>query len=826
MKLEEVLDRIEKPLRLEIKLGFRDRAAVGGIERYVSEWVEKALKLDLEDQTRGMLEGLRSSVEGYSGLDANRRKAHIDRAIELIGRIRERETSKIQPLLFDWQAASRDKAESDEDRVELSFPPADEDPSVLEHLLRPPLAVKGIGPKRSGLLTAQLGITSILDMLEYFPAGYLDRSRIKRIYDVGRSGEPETVQGKVVSVTQFTSRKSGRRIVKVVIFDETGLASLVGFGRFGEFLERALKVGDHLVVSGRFKRAFNEIQTSDFEFEMLSDEEAELIHTGRIVPKYRLAGPITQRNMRYMMRLVLDQFLNLVPEHLPMEMRRRLRLMDRRSAIRNIHFPESHGHLRQARRRLIFDELFLIQLGLALRKRRVESTGGISFNVNGPLLERFLESLPFKLTSAQRRVIEEIRSDMSKPHPMNRLIQGDVGSGKTVVAAAALVIAVENGYQGAMMAPTEILATQHFNTLDRLLRPLDVKVVMLRGEMRSSERRAALGAIRSGEAQVVVGTHALIQEGVEFNRLGLVITDEQHRFGVLQRAALKGKGFSSPDVLVMTATPIPRTLALTVYGDLDLSLIDELPPGRRKVKTFWVSEDKREEMYEFIRREVLAGRQAYVVYPLVEESEKLEDIKAATEMAEKLQNEVFPDLRVGLLHGRLRPQEKDEVMMAFKAGEIDILVSTTVVEVGVDVPNASVMVIEHAERFGLAQLHQLRGRVGRSAYQSYCFLIANPKSEEARRRVEVMVSSNDGFEIAEADMEIRGPGELMGTRQSGMPDLKLANLLRDADLLALARKEAQKLAEADPELKKAEHRMLREIIRKVWRENLEMMAIG
>ncbi|HID56172.1 TPA: ATP-dependent DNA helicase RecG, partial [Candidatus Poribacteria bacterium] len=485
-----------------------------------------------------------------------------------------------------------------------------------------------------------------------------------------------------------------------------------------------------------------------------------------------------------------------------------------------------HEHLRWARRRLIFDELFLIQLGLALRKRRVESSEGISFKVDGPLLTRFLESLPFKLTSAQRRVIEEIRSDMSKPHPMNRLIQGDVGSGKTVVAAAALVIAVESGYQGAMMAPTEILAAQHFNTLDRLLRPLGVNVVMLRGEMRGAERKKALESVRSGEARVIVGTHALIQEEVEFNRLGLVITDEQHRFGVLQRAALKGKGLSSPDVLVMTATPIPRTLALTLYGDLDLSIIDELPPGRRRVKTFWVSEDKREEMYEFIRNEVKSGRQAYVVYPLVEESEKLEDVKAATEMAEKLQNEVFPELRVGLLHGRLRPQEKDEVMEAFKGGEIDILVSTTVVEVGVDVPNASVMVIEHAERFGLAQLHQLRGRVGRSAYQSYCFLIANPKSEEARRRVEVMVNSNDGFEIAEADMKIRGPGELMGTRQSGMPDLKLANLLRDADLLALARKEAQRIVKIDPELKKAEHKMLREIIGKVWRENLEMMAIG
>jgi ATP-dependent DNA helicase RecG len=826
MKVEEVLDKIEKPIRLEMRSGFKDRAAVGGLEGYVKGWVDKALRSELEDQTRSMLERLRGLVEGYSGLGFEGRRSSLQKAVELIERIRAKgREAESQPLLFDWREAL-DRDHGDERReIEISFPPTDEDPSMLESLMKPISSVKRIGPKRSGLLASQLGITSILDMLEYFPVGYLDRSRIKRIYDVGRSGEPETIQGRVVNKTEFFSKKSGQRIVKVTLCDDTGFAALVGFGKYGEFLGRALKVGDQLVVSGRFKRAFNEIQTSDFEFELLSEEEAELIHTGRIVPKYRLASPITQRNMRYMMRLTLDQFLSLVPEHLPLEMRRRLRLMDRRSAISNAHFPESEEHMRQARRRLIFDELFLIQLGLALRRRQVESERGISFATGGPLLRSFLESLPFELTDAQRRVIEEIRSDMAKPHPMNRLIQGDVGSGKTVVAAAALTIAVENGYQGAMMAPTEILALQHFNTLRQLLDPLGVRVVMLRGEMRGSERKAALEAIRSGEAQVIVGTHALIQEGVEFHRLGLAITDEQHRFGVLQRAALKGKGIS-PDVLVMTATPIPRTLALTVYGDLDLSIIDELPPGRRKVKTYWVPEEKREHMYEFIRREILAGRQAYVVYPLVEESEKLEDVKAATEMAEYLGSEVFPDLRVGLLHGRLRPHEKEEVMELFKRGKIDILVSTTVVEVGVDVPNASVMVVEHAERFGLAQLHQLRGRVGRSAHQSYCFLIADPKGEEARRRVEVMVGTNDGFEIAEADMEIRGPGELMGTRQSGMPDLKLANLVRDADLLLLARDEARRLAEADPELRTSEHRMLREIIRRVWRENLEMLSIG
>jgi ATP-dependent DNA helicase RecG len=376
-----------------------------------------------------------------------------------------------------------------------------------------------------------------------------------------------------------------------------------------------------------------------------------------------------------------------------------------------------------------------------------------------------------------------------------------------------------------MMAPTEILAEQHFRTLSDLLSPLGVEVAMLKGDMKAAERREVIAGIESGEAQVVVGTHALIQEGVEFRRLGLIITDEQHRFGVMQRAALRGKA-ESPDVLVMTATPIPRTLSLTVYGDLDLSVIDEMPPGRLKVKTYWVPEDKREEMYNFIRREVASGRQAYVIYPLVEESEKLEDVRAATEMSEALKSDVFPDLRIGLLHGRLASGEKEDTMARFKALEIDLLVCTTVVEVGVDVPDATVMVVEHAERFGLAQLHQLRGRVGRSSYQSYCFLVADPKSDEGKRRIEVMVGTNDGFEIAEADLEIRGPGQLTGVRQSGMPDLKIANLLRDVDLLTLARTEAERMVEQDPNLDATDTRMLKEAIGKIWREDLEMISIG
>ncbi|RKY00071.1 DNA helicase RecG [Candidatus Poribacteria bacterium] len=817
----ELLAKLEKPLTLELRSGCADRAIVGGVERYVSSWVRRAEELGLAGAVMEVLGEIERLVRGYGLQTEEERSANLRRALELIKGFRARIGPK-QGTLFEIKPEKKGAAP---ERVPISYPPTSDDPSLLERLLAPISSVKGIGPKRSSMLMAGLGIATVMDMLEYFPRDYIDRSRIRQIYQAGRRGEIETIQGKVVEISETTSRRGNRKIVKVKIYDGTGVASLVAFDKLGELLKRMLSPGEELVVSGRFKRSFGEVEATDFEFEILSKEDAELIHTGRIVPKYRLTSQISQRNMRYMMKLVLDQYSHLIPEHLPLELRRRLRLMDRRSAILNIHFPESEAHLKEARRRLAFDELFLIQLGLALKRRHIESERGIAFEVDGPLFKAFMESLPFELTRAQRRVIEEIRRDMSRPRPMNRLIQGDVGSGKTVVAAAAMVIAADNGYQSAMMAPTEILAYQHYLTLSQLLEPLGLRVVMLRGEMRASDRREALEAIRSGEAKAVVGTHALIQEGVEFHKLGLVITDEQHRFGVLQRAALREKGIS-PDVLVMTATPIPRTLALTVYGDLDLSIIDELPPGRRKVKTYWVPEEKRPRMYEFIREEVKKGRQAYVVYPLVEESEKLEDVKAATEMARHLQEEVFPDLRVGLLHGRMHPAEKEEVMRRFKGGEIDILVSTTVVEVGVDVPNASIMVIENAERFGLAQLHQLRGRVGRSTHQSYCFLMADPKSEDARRRIEAMVRTNDGFRIAEVDLAIRGPGELMGTRQSGMPDLKVADLLRDVELLKLARAEARKLVEKDPLLLEREHRLLREMVRRMWRESLEMLSIG
>ncbi len=685
--------------------------------------------------------------------------------------------------------------------------------------------VKGIGPKRARMLAEEISVRSVGDLLEYYPRDYLDRSRIKSIYQVGRSNEYETIQGVVVNQMEFTSRRS-TKVLKIVVYDETGVASLMAFGKRVQYMKTSLKIDTKVVVSGKFKRDYGEVNTSDYTYEVLSDEDAELIHTGRIVPVYSLTAKLNQRSLRRWTKRIVDDYASYVPEILPMEIRRRQRLLDKPAAVKNIHFPDTHERLRTARHRLAFDELFFLELGLGLKKKRWEVEElGISFPRQSDLLQRFIASLPFQLTNAQKRVFAEIEADMRSTRPMNRLLQGDVGSGKTVVAAMAMLLAIDNSYQGALMAPTEILAEQHYNTLTSLLYPMGIQVVLLRGDMRKSDKEDALIRIRTGEANIVVGTHALIQEGVEFANLGMEITDEQHRFGVMQRAELKRKGVN-PDVLVMTATPIPRTLALTVYGDLNVSIIDEMPPGRQKIDTRWVPEGKRQDMYQFIEDQIAQGRQAYLVYPLVEESEKLEDLKAATEMAEHFQNDVFPHLKVGLIHGRMRAEEKQEIMESFKNNEINILVSTTVIEVGIDVPNASLMLIEHAERFGLAQLHQLRGRVGRSHHKSYCLLIANPTTDDAVRRMNAMTGTNDGFEIAEEDLAIRGPGEFFGTRQAGMPDLKVASLIRDAKLLEVAREEAFRIAAEDPALLKPEHQMLKRILREKWRENLEMVSIG
>ena len=633
------------------------------------------------------------------------------------------------------------------EKVQIKDVPISTDPALLEFLETEIQYASGIGPRRAARLIAELNIRTIRGLLEYYPSDYLDRGNFRSIYDVGRTGEYETIQGKVVNRSAFTpSRRGAQPVGKIAVYDGDGVAQLVSFGRRVGYLKNLLKVGTPVVVSGKFTRRNNEIQTTDFDFEVLEEEDADLIHTGRIVPKYALTAKLTQRMLRQWTKTVVDGYADGYPEILPIDVRQRNQLIDRCTAIQEVHFPSSEGYKDAARKRLAFDEFFLLELGLELKKQRWKTEEkGIAFQVEGQLLDRFMEALPFQLTAAQKRVIQEIKPDMANAEAMNRLLQGDVGSGKTIVGAVALLCAIQSGYQGALMVPTEILAEQHTYNLSELLEPLELKVVLLKSDLSKTERDEALAAIADGSAHIVVGTHALIQEEVEFHQLGLVIIDEQHRFGVMQRATLRDKG-TTPDVLVMTATPIPRTLALTIYGDLNVSVIDELPPGRQKITTRWVREKDREKLYAQIEKEVQRGRQAYIVYPLVEESEKLEEIKAATEMADHFQTNVFPHLRVGLLHGRLRSVEKQDIMGRFKNREIDILVSTTVIEVGIDVPNATLMVIENAERFGLSQMHQLRGRVGRGTHKSSCHLISGPMTDDGVRRVRAMTRTNDGFE--------------------------------------------------------------------------------
>ncbi|MGE5809099.1 MAG: ATP-dependent DNA helicase RecG, partial [Nitrospirota bacterium] len=601
------------------------------------------------------------------------------------------------------------------------------------------------------------------------------------------------------------------------------------------FMKKMFRPGQKVILSGvvksnPYKGGLPQIDNPDYEI-MEEHEADDLIHTGRTVPIYRTTAGLSVRYLRSMIKAVLDSCGASAQDPLPDSLLEKYSLMSVPEAFFEAHFPTKEKDLAvlnrgtsAAHRRLSFEELFALELGLALRKRGVSTEKkGIHFKPMNRLETELRKKLPFSLTAAQERVIAEIKRDMAAEGPMNRLIQGDVGSGKTVVALIAALLAVENGYQAAVMAPTEILAEQHYKNMSSMTGPLGVRVCSLTGSLKKKDKEAVLAEIESGGASIVVGTHALIEQQVKFRRLGLAVIDEQHRFGVMQRSTLTSKGYE-PDVLVMTATPIPRTLALTVYGDLDVSVIDEMPKGRTPVITRIFFENRRGDAYRIIEGELGKGRQAYVVYPLVEETEK-SDLKAATEMASHLQKDVFPEWKVGLLHGRLKAGEKEAVMAAFKAGETHILVSTTVIEVGVDVPNASVMVIEHPERFGLAQLHQLRGRVGRGCHQAYCILMG-PRmfAEEPRERLTAFARTTDGFRIAEEDLRQRGPGEFFGTRQSGLPDLRAANIIRDADLLEQARFEAFGLLKQDPQL--AFHPLLRELLRRKWQGRLGLISVG
>jgi ATP-dependent DNA helicase RecG len=692
---------------------------------------------------------------------------------------------------------------------------------VSSHGLATPLQyLKGIGPQRARLL-ARLGLETIEDALFFLPARHEDRSRLTPFRSL-KGGETVTAVGTIAGVSP-PPRGRRRAPLAVLLRDPTGFLSAVWFNQ--PYLERVFKRGRRLILHGKVQRyGSGPLQMQVKDYELVEEGDDETLHTGRLVPVYSLTQGLTQRPMRSLMKRLLDAHAGQVEEPLPDLLRQRRRLSPLAAALKAGHFPQTEAEQAAARRRLAYDDFFLLQLGLAIRRHREGRQRGLSINPPGVLWRRLLGSLPFTLTGAQERVWREIRADMAAPYPMNRLLQGDVGSGKTIVAACAMLTAIEAGHQAALMAPTEILAEQHFMTLTQLLGAVEVPVVLLTNSIKGKARESVLAGVAGGEVGCVVGTHALVQEGVQFRRLGLAVVDEQHRFGVAQRASLRSKG-ESPDVLVMTATPIPRTLALTLYGDLDISVLDELPPGRRPVVTKARPESGRRKIYAFLREQVGAGRQVYVVCPLVEESEA-SDLRAATEMAERLQREVFPDLRVGLLHGRMAFADKERVMREFKDGTIHILVSTTVIEVGIDVPNAAVMVVEHAERFGLSQLHQLRGRVGRGPWKSYCILVSAASSDDARRRIAAMEATNDGFRIAEADLSLRGPGDFFGTRQSGLPEFRVADLLRDAALLEEARQDAIALVHRDPSLAKPEHRSLRAALLARWRGRLDLASVG
>jgi ATP-dependent DNA helicase RecG len=669
-------------------------------------------------------------------------------------------------------------------------------------LSTPLMYVKGVGPARAAQLEAK-GLKTVEDLLAYPPFRYEDRSNLKSIAELA-PGEMATVIGEVryARVKGFQRKNLG--LFELAVGDGSRSTLLAKWFR-GAYLEEIFQPGLRVALFGKveFDSYSGELAMMHPEYELLTgdaeDDGDASLHTGRIVPIYEAVGKVHKKLFRTLMRRVLDS-LDPVDDLLPRSVRERLDFPSRWDAVRAMHFPEAGNDLRllnsfrsPAQQRLIFEEFFWLEMGLLLKRASSRLVTGIGFSLGDREREKIKAMLPFKPTNAQKRALGEIAQDMAKPNPMHRLLQGDVGSGKTLVAAQAAVIAIENGYQVAILAPTEILAMQHYFSFKQLFAPLRYIVTLLTGSMSAREKMQIKKLIAAGLVPIAVGTHALLEEDVEFQKLGLAIVDEQHRFGVLQRLRLVQKGVT-PDVLVMTATPIPRTLALTAYGDLDVSIIDELPPGRKPIVTRHVTESKVENVYSFLRQQVDMGRQAYVVYPLVEESETMA-MKAAAKMHEHLSQTVFPDLRIGLLHGKLPPDEKEESMRKFKSGETQILVSTTVIEVGVDVPNATVMVIEQAERFGLAQLHQLRGRVGRGAEQSYCILVTGKMSDAGRERIRTMVDSSDGFHIAEVDLKLRGPGEFFGTRQSGIPGLYFANLIRDQEILVTARDEAQRLIE-------------------------------
>ncbi|MEN8097556.1 MAG: ATP-dependent DNA helicase RecG [Chloroflexota bacterium] len=828
--MSSAFKKLSKILELEQRGNYKNKAVIGGIEKYIPVWIESARTEAQSESVLALVEQVADSLMGYGRLPgASARSQLISAILERIElAISQQETPAATPVktpvVVDTTAvqesavddtmvqvepepihqAIQDVVEDVSDEEIVSEEPVEigEWPDELE---LPVDTVSGIGAQTATKLE-KLGIRTVYDLLTHYPRDYVDYSKLKPINQL-EPGDQVTIIG-TVKETSVSSSRRGKRITRSLIGDGTASIECTWFNQ--PWIAEKLRARAAVMISGTVGQYLgrNTFQSPSWEL-----VDGDRLHTGRIVPVYPLTAGISAKVLRSRMKKVVDQWAPQIPDPLPVATRRRHKLMGLVESLREVHFPSNERQLGRARQRIAFEEMLTLQLGLLRMRQQWRSAEGLALEIDQEWLDGFVSSLPFELTQAQQNALDDILKDMAEPVPMNRLLQGDVGCGKTLVAAIAAAIAARNGAQAAFMAPTEILAEQHAKSIRELLP--EHKIVLLTGSLVGREREQIYQDITTGTAEIIIGTHALIQENVEFRNLALAIIDEQHRFGVEQRATLQHKGIH-PHVLVMTATPIPRTLALSVYGDLDLTIIDEMPPGRKEIKTYWLESHSRQRAYDFITKQVREGYQAFIICPLVEDSAD-QEIKSATQEYERLSTSVFPDLRLGLMHGRLKSKEKDAAMIRFAEGEIDILVSTTVVEVGIDVPNATIMLIEGANRFGLAQLHQLRGRVGRGEAPSYCILLADRVTPEAKERLTVMTQTDDGFVLAEKDLHLRGPGEFLGTRQSGLPDLKMASVL-DVELLEEAREEAQTLYQHDQWLQDPVHNLLSSQVDRFWHD--------
>jgi len=802
-----LFEKLLKILSLEKEQGFQDHAVIGGLRRFLVVWRDTSPADAQTPEDRALVEQVYGMLADYHELSPQDRAQVVSAVIAKLGKPGPVEAPPPPPAR-EPRPAPAPRAREPESRWEADLP--------IEK-------VKGIS-EIYGKRMAKLGVRTAKDLLYLFPRRYDDFSALKRINEL-QYGEEVTIVGTIWE-TRSRPTKQGRGMIQTMISDGTGMIQATWFNQ--PFLEKQLRPGREIVLSGKVEEFLGRLTFSGPEWEPLQKTQ---LHTARLVPVYPLTSGIKQRWLRRTMRTVIDEWVRRLADPLPSALRLNSNLLDLKTSIEQIHFPDSKEMLERARQRLCFEEFLLIQLGVLKQRQAWQKRPGQPLPVDTALVQAMTAALPFALTGAQQRALQDILADLQENHPMSRLLQGDVGSGKTVVTVIAMLIAVANGMQAAIMAPTEILAEQHFRSVSRILQQMSARAAdpeqaallqnltqrthlrLLTGSTPRQEKETIYREIESGEANLVIGTHALIQEGVRFPRLAVAVIDEQHRFGVEQRAALSPQEYN-PHVLVMSATPIPRTLALTIYGDLDISVIDELPPNRQTIQTRWLFPAERERAYAFVKSQIEQGRQAFIICPLVEESDKTE-AKAATSEHERLQNDIFPRLKLGLLHGRMKGSEKEAVMAAFERGDYHILVSTAVVEVGIDVPNATVMLVEGANRFGLAQLHQFRGRVGRGEHQSYCILLSDTPTVAGEQRLKIIESTHDGFALAEEDLKMRGPGEFFGTRQSGLPDLRVAKL-SDTKILESARQVAAELFEQDPALQQPEHELLRAELERFW----------